>query len=178
MYVRSLKPDEKVDGRFVVKFKKPPEPYRRGVCFQLRLGGRDGEIMLKFWGPNDPAAVQAFYDRIAKDSVVHVSGVASLYRDSLEISVNSFDGIRVCLPGEYDPAEFVDEAENIPVMFDELASYIDSVNDAGLRTVLSAFFSDPSFVEVLSMGLLLCISIMRGGVGCWSIPFLLSGSVV
>jgi 3'-5' exoribonuclease len=152
MDIRTLKPDEKVDGKFVVKFKKPPEQYKRGVCFQLRLGGKDGEIMLKFWGPNDPAAVQAFYDLIKKDCVVQVLGMASLYRDNLEVSVNSFDGIRVCLPGEYDPKEFVEEAENIPGMFDELASYIDSVKDPDLQKILSAFFSDQAFLDTFKYG--------------------------
>jgi len=152
MDIRSLKPDEKVDGKFVVKFKKPPEQYRKGVCFQLRLGGKDGEIMLKFWGPNDAAAVQAYYDLIKKDCVVHVLGMVSVYRDNMEISVNAFEGIRVCLPGEYDPKEFVEEAENIPGMFDELASYIDSVKDPHLRKILSVYFSDLAFIEEFKYG--------------------------
>jgi len=147
MDIRNLKKDAPVDGLFVVKFKKPVQQYAKGWRFELRVGGSDGEVMLKFWGPNDEAAVQRLYDSIAKDDVIHVLGLASEYRDNLEIAVNSLEGLRVCAPSEYDSRDFVEEAENIPGMFDELASYIDSVRNPDLQRILSAFFSDPGFVE-------------------------------
>lgn len=152
MDIRDLKPEEKVDGKFVVKFKKPVQPYSKGFRFELRIGGSDGEVMLKFWGPVNESEVQRLYDSIKKDDVIHVKGVASEYKDNIEISVNSFDGIRVCAPGEYEAREFVEEADNIPGMFDELASYIDSVKNPDLRKVLSAFFSDPVFLEEFKYG--------------------------
>ncbi len=152
MDIRDLKPEEKVDGKFVVKFKKPVQPYAKGFRFELRVGGSDGEVMLKFWGSNNETEVQRLYDGIKKDDVIHVKGVASEYKGVIEISVNLFDGIRVCAPGEYDAKEFVEEADNIPGMFDELASYIDSVKNPGLRKVLSAFFSDPVFLEEFKYG--------------------------
>ena len=152
MDVRTLKADERVDGNFVVKFKKPVSPYSKGFRFELRLGARDGEVMLKFWGPNDEAVVQSLYDSIKKDDVVNVKGVVSEYKGNIEISVNSLDGIRVCAPSEYDGKEFIDAAENIPGMFDELASYIDSVKNPDLQKILSAFFSDEEFVKEFKYG--------------------------
>ena len=152
MDVRGLKADERVDGKFVVKFKKPVAPYSKGYRFELRVGGSDGEVMLKFWGPNDEALVQELYDSIKKDDVVNVKGVVSEYKGNIEIAVNSPDAIRVCGPDEYDSREFLEEAENIPGMFDEMASYIDSVKNPDLKKILSAFFSDTEFVEEFKYG--------------------------
>ena len=152
MDIRKLKAEEKVDGKFVVKFKKPVQPYAKGFRFELRVGGRDGEVMLKFWGSGSESEVQRLYDSIKKDDVIHVRGIASKYKENIEISVNSFDGIRVCAPDEYDAKEFIEEADNIPGMFDELTTYIDSVKNQDMRKVLSAFFSDPAFLEEFKYG--------------------------
>ena len=152
MDVRTLKAEERVDGIFVVKFKKPVATYAKGFRFELRLGTKDGEVMLKFWGPNDEAVVQTLYDSIKKDDVVKVKGVVSEYKGNIEIAVNSMEGIRVCSPDEYDGNEFIDTADNIPGMFDELAGFIDSVKDQDLRKILSSFFSDDAFVKEFKYG--------------------------
>lgn len=152
MEIRSLKADEKVAGRLVIKFKKPVQKYARGYRFELRVGAADGEVMLKFWGPNDEPAVQNLYDSLKKDDVVQVTGVASEYKDNVEISVNSLEGIRVCSPQEYGRDEFIGSAENIPGLFDELCSLIDSVKNPDLQKILSAFFSDEAFLREFKYG--------------------------
>ncbi|MBN2250732.1 MAG: HD domain-containing protein [Candidatus Altiarchaeota archaeon] len=147
MEVRSLKPDMAVGHRYVVKFKKPVQRYSKGYRFELRVGDATGEVMLKFWGPDDEEAVSRLYDAIEKDDVVLVKGTTSEYRDNVEISVNDFSGIRVCEPGEYDPEQFVEVAEDIPGMYGELMEYASQVEDAELRKVLDAFFKDDAFIK-------------------------------
>jgi 3'-5' exoribonuclease len=146
--LKNLKPNESVDGRFVVKFKKPVQPYAKGYRFELRIGDTSREVMLKYWGGKEEKAVKELYDSIKKDDVVFVKGVSAEYHNDIEISINETGQLRVCQPGEYDPKEFVPVTErDIGEMLKKIQAKIDSVKNQDLKKVLKAFFADKGFVD-------------------------------
>ncbi|MFH1788484.1 MAG: HD domain-containing protein [Candidatus Altiarchaeota archaeon] len=146
--IADLEVYDEVYGNYVVKFKKPVQKYVKGYKFELRIGDSSGEVMLKFWGPDDEAAVKKLYDSVSVDDVVHVRGEVAEYHDAKEVAVNDLDGIRVLSPVEYVKSDFVKESEKeIDEMYGQLSSFISSVKNHDLKKVLDVFFSDPEFVK-------------------------------
>jgi len=139
---------DEVSGNFAVKFKKPVQKYAKGYKFELRVGDSSGEMMLKFWGPDDEDAVKKLYESISADDVIQVRGQVTEYHDVKEIAVNELSGIRVLSPVEYVKSEFVRESEReIEGMYEELSRHVNSVQNPHLAKVLAAFFSDKDFVK-------------------------------
>ncbi|MFH1510307.1 MAG: HD domain-containing protein [Candidatus Woesearchaeota archaeon] len=146
--IRDLKKDDLVNDIFVVKFKKPIEPYRNGYKFELRLGDSSKEIMCKYWGPQEEAKVRLLYDLIKPDSVVQVQGRVNEWNNQLEVSCNESDIIRVLGADEYDIKDFVRQSEkDIEIMYKELLARIASVEDIEIRIVLEKLFLDKIFSE-------------------------------
>ncbi len=149
MLIKHMSPHEQVDGRFVVKFKKPIQEYSKGYMFQLRVGDTSGEIMLRYWGPDNKADVEKIYNSIQKDDIIHVVGETRMFNNRLVINVNPPEGrITVLKEGEYDLSEFIPESDKDPSeMYDELKRVIESVNNAHTKRLLESFVSDHKFVE-------------------------------
>lgn len=146
--IKNLKENEIVDDIFVVKFKKPVEQYKNGFKFELRLADSSGEIMFKFWGPNNEPLVQGIYDSIKDDDVVYIQGRVNQWNERLEISSNNDYEIHVVKEEEYDAKEFIRKSEkSIPQMLEQLNHYIDSIQDEEIKKLANYFFKNESFVN-------------------------------
>jgi len=146
--ISNLKPHEIIEGRYVVKFRKPVERYMKGYKFELRIGDSSGEIMLKYWGPNSEKNVKELFDSISPNDVIEIDGKTNEYNGRLELSLNENNKIKVLKPGEYDPTEFVGKTEkNIDEMFTELKQKIEGIEDPDLILILQSFFEDKEFTE-------------------------------
>lgn len=138
--------DAEFEDIFVVKFKKPVQPYSNGYRFELRIADSSGELMLKYWGGADVQKVTELYDSIKPDDAVLVKGRVVEYNNQLEISCN--DGnLKVLAQGDYDSADFVKKAENSDEMFLELMSIITTIENSEIKQILDAFFKDHEFVD-------------------------------
>jgi len=125
-YIKDLKEGKIINSTFVVKFKKPVEKYAKGYKFELRIGDKTGEAMLKFWGSTNEKEVQDLYDSIKKDSFVEVMGKGNLWNNAIEISVNNVSQVK--------PVEVTDYSDFLPVcpkdldkLEEELFSILDTV---------------------------------------------------
>lgn len=149
MELVNLKPNEQVEGNYVLKFKKPVQQYKNGYRFELRIGDSTKEVMLKYWGGPDEQKVQKLYDSVHKDDVIHIKGMSNTYNDNMEISVNKDGGeIRPCKKGEYDISDFVKTtSRDIEEMVKELGLKVKSVEDPEMKTILEAFFLDEEFMN-------------------------------
>ena len=144
--IKDLKKDELVNDIFVVKFKKPVEPYKKGYKFELRLGDSSKEIMYKYWGPAEEAKVKMLYDMIKQDDVVQVQGRVNEWNKQLEISANSDHMIKVLGKDEYDSRDFVRMTKKkVEEMHKELMHFVDSVCEKELKRLLEHFFKDEKF---------------------------------
>jgi len=147
-FIKDLKKDDIVSDIFVVKFKKPIEPYKNGYKFELRLGDSSKEIMYKYWGPPEEAKVKLLYGTISSDDVVLVQGRVNEWGNQLEISANENHIIRILSEDEYDIRDFVRETSKpIEIMFQDLLGYIDSIKNKELQKLLEYFFTDAHFVK-------------------------------
>ena len=88
MLIKNIVPYEAVDGKFVVRFKKPVQKYAKGYSFQLRLGDPSGEVMARYWGSDNKDEIERLYNSVKKDGVVYVAGESTLYNDNLVININ------------------------------------------------------------------------------------------
>lgn len=143
--INTLVDGDMVDDIFVVKFKKPVEPYKNGFRFELRIGDASKEIMAKYWGPNDQSLVQQLYESIQKDSVVHIIGRVQEWNEQLEISTKT---ITLVNHGSYDPAAFIRKStKNIEEMYKDLMQHITQVHDEHLKGLLLHFFGNADFAK-------------------------------
>ncbi|HDD46565.1 MAG TPA: HD domain-containing protein [Candidatus Aenigmarchaeota archaeon] len=148
MLIKNLKPYEDIEGKFVVKFKKPVTSYANGYAFQLRIGDSSGEIMLKYWGDNNEEEVRRLYDSIKKDDIIYIKGKTTVYGNKIEITVDKEGIIKVLKPEEYDLKEFIKVTEkDIESMFKEIKAYANSVKNEYLKKVLELFINDFDFVK-------------------------------
>jgi len=135
--IKDLKKDDLVNDVFVVKFKKPIEPYKNGYKFELRLGDSSREIMFKYWGPAEEQKVKLLYELIKPNSVVLVQG-----------RVNEWNNIQVLSQDEYDIRDFVRQTtRHTEEMFTELVKHIAAVKNPELKKLLEHFFHDKEFAS-------------------------------
>jgi 3'-5' exoribonuclease len=146
--IRDMKKEELIDDVFVVKFRKPIEPYKNGYKFELRLADSSKEIMYKYWGPSDEQKVRLLFETIRPDSVVQVQGRVNEWNNQLEISANEQSKVRVLKQGEYDIRDFVRETEKpVEDMYADLLANVASVKDPAIKGILDHFFCDPVFAD-------------------------------
>jgi 3'-5' exoribonuclease len=149
MLIKNLVPYETIDGKFVVKFKKPVTKYAKGYSFQLRVGDPSGEIMLRYWGPERKEEVEHLYNSIKRDSVVYVAGETTLYNSNLAININPPAGkLTVLQSHEYDKTDFIPESEkDTKEMYRELTEVADTIENQHIKEIVYAFIKDPVFSE-------------------------------
>lgn len=149
MLVKNLAPYETVDGKYVVKFKKPVQKYAKGYVFQLRIGDPSGEIMLRYWGPDSKDEVEKLYSSIKKDDVVYVLGETTIFNNRVAININPPSGkIKVLEAKEYEKSDFIPESErDTKEMYKELTKVADSIGNSHLKELVYSFVKDPAFSE-------------------------------
>jgi len=149
MLVKNLVPYESIDGKFVVKFKKPVQKYAKGYSFQLRIGDSSGEVMLRYWGPDNKDEVEKLYNSIKSDSVVYVTGETTMYNGKIAININPPGGkLAVLEPHEYGQMDFIAESEkDTKEMYSELNEIAGSIQNSHLKELVYSFIKDPAFSE-------------------------------
>jgi 3'-5' exoribonuclease len=147
--IKNLNAYEAIDGKFIVKFKKPVQKYAKGYSFQIRIGDPTGELMLKYWGPDNKEEVERLYNSIKKDSVIYVVGETTLYNGKLSINVNPPQGkLAILEMHEYDQSDFIPESEkDTREMYNELTQLADSMENMHLKELVYSFIKDPVFSE-------------------------------
>ena len=147
-FIRDIKSGDPVCSLFSVKEKRPPHKYAKGFVFELLLSDRSGEMILKYWGSNDQAAVTKVYESFKANDVVQVKGCASTFRDRVELAVNEDGGAIAAVPRALiDIGDFVERPKVDPEkLMTAINKLVKSVQDPQLRSVLGHFFQDEGFV--------------------------------
>ncbi|QLH74429.1 MAG: HD domain-containing protein [Methanomassiliicoccales archaeon] len=151
-YIADLVEGEQISNAFYVSFKRPVRKYANGYMFEVRVGDRTGEMMVKYFGPNNQEAVQVIHDSIRDNDVVLVTGHVKTnpYNNQLEIVADPHDkrGIKKIGPNDYELEWFVPRSEkDIEGMYAELMDFARSVEDSDLRRLLLYFFEDEVFAK-------------------------------
>lgn len=143
--ISELKEGDVIDDVFFVKFKKGMNPYAKGFSFELMLSDNSGRnIDYKYWGNNDEAKVKSLYASIKADSIVHVQGKISVYKDKLQFATNEPLIIEVLKEGQYNASDFVKSAKkDIEILYSKLLESIGSVENPKLKGLLLDIFKNP-----------------------------------
>jgi len=147
-FIKDLKPGDRVDSLFAVKFKKPVKNYVKGYMYEARVADKTGEITAKYWGDNDENSVQKLYDDFQKPDVIRVTGTANEYMGRLEIGISKTDRDILEKTDEYDVTDFVASSErDIDEMMNELTGTAESIKNAHLKTLLEKMLKDEKFID-------------------------------
>lgn len=142
--ISELKEGDIVDDIFFVKFKKGMTQYAKGFSFELTLSDNGGRnIDYKYWGGQEEAKVKSLYDSIKADSIVHVQGRVSVYKDKLQLATNEPFVIKVLEEGQYNAADFVKSAKkDVNILYSRLLEAIELVENPKIKELLNLVFKD------------------------------------
>ena len=140
-YIKDLKDGDRVFDIYLCKHKvsavtKNGKPYE-----SVTLQDKTGTIDAKVWEPNNPGIGD--YDTM---DYIEVYGDVTSFQGALQISVKR---IRVCAEGEYTPADYLPvSSKDINLMYKELTTLIQSIQNPCLKQLLEAFFvQDDAFIK-------------------------------
>jgi 3'-5' exoribonuclease len=136
-YISELEPNQIVNGTFLVqhkeiRHKKSGDPY-----LSLALADRTGDLDARMFD-NAAEAMNTF----ERDDFVRVKGLLQIFQNRPQLSVHK---IVPLAESEVDFADyFPASTRNRDEMFQELWSWIASVENPHLKALLEAIFADPS----------------------------------
>jgi len=140
-YIRDLKEGDRVFDIYLCKHKqaavtKNGKPYENVI-----LQDRSGTMEAKVWEPNNPGIDD--YDTL---DYIEVYGEVNSFQGALQVNVKR---IRRCREGEYNPSDYLPvSSKDIDVMYQELLSFVRSIENTYFRQLLEAFFvKDEAFVK-------------------------------
>lgn len=140
-YIQDLHEGDYVREVYLVKEKRTGEtrtgrPYET-VLLQDKTGTVDGKI----WDPNNPGIC----DFDANDFVC-ITAEVKVYNNALQLNISN---TRIADESEYTASDYMPSTDNdVDVMYQELITYIDSVKNSYLHTLLENFFKkDEAFIK-------------------------------
>ena len=140
-FINELLEGEQIKSVYLVKEKRTGETKTGKPYETVVLADKTGTVDGKIWDVNSPA----IYDYDPMDFIEIIADV-KVYNNSLQLNIRS---LRKAEEGTYIPSDYVATSKNdVDVMFDELISYINSVENNYLQALLKAFFvEDGAFVK-------------------------------
>lgn len=140
-YIKDYKDGDRVFDIYLCKHKisavtKNGKPYDTVV-----LQDKTGTIDAKVWDPNNAGIAE--FDSL---DYIEVYGDITSFQGALQVNVKR---IRKCQEGEYAPADYLPVSRfDREEMYQELRSYINSVENAYLKKLLQEFFvKDEAFIS-------------------------------
>lgn len=140
-YIKDYKDGDRVFDIYLCKHKisavtKNGKPYDTVV-----LQDKTGTIDAKVWDPNNAGIAE--FDSL---DYIEVYGDITSFQGALQVNVKR---IRKCQEGEYAPADYLPVSRfNREEMYQELLSYINSVENIYLKKLLQEFFvKDEAFIS-------------------------------
>jgi 3'-5' exoribonuclease len=150
-YIQDLREGDTINDMFAVKIKNALRSYRKGTMFDFIVVDKTGEMAVKYWGGDKKDRVKRLYDSFKTGDVVQIrSGSVEMYNDSLQVSVNETSGgVRRCGDDEYLRSDFIAalDEHQISSLFSQVKSIISEIENPQLKSLLTLFFEDPTFVH-------------------------------
>ncbi len=147
VFVADLSDGDQVRGLFAVRERRQVREYKFGTMFDLRVSDRTGRVDVYFFGGRDERSVQELFDSIHEGDVIEVTGSASLYKDSMRITVDP-DGGAIQRVESFSIDDFIAHSlKDVDRMMSRINQHIRSIADPDISRLLAAIFSDEAFVS-------------------------------
>jgi len=135
VFVCDLQANQVVTTTLLVKSKELRARKSGERYLSLILGDRSGELDAKMWDNVD--AVEATFDR---DDFIKVKGMVHVYRNRPQLTIHK---LRRCQDEEVNFADYFPKTtKDVEVMFEELLSVVDGIQDSYLRELLMNVLMD------------------------------------
>lgn len=135
IYVKDIQEGDKISETFLVKDKNLAYSQKGAPYLNLRLGDKTGVVEAKVW--DNAAQCDPLFK---KGDIIQIKARAVSYKNALQISIVD---LRRTLPEEIDLADYLPTArKDGDSMLQELAGYMDGINDPHLRALLRSIFQD------------------------------------
>jgi len=135
VYIKDIKPGEKVNDSFLVTEKNMAFSQRGAPYLNIRLKDRTGEVDGKIW----ESAIE--WDKVfKKGDVILAQGGAISFKNTIQITINS---LRKMEDSDVALAEYLPVAKgSIDEMFADIMAFIEQIQTPCLKKLLHAFFHD------------------------------------
>lgn len=150
--VRDLRDGDVVQGTFAVRRKDGIRDYRSraGRYFFFDVGDRTGDMVVKFWGGDDPDRTVEIYRSFGPGDVVFITGVVQedRFEDRLIISMSEASNVLRHSMSEVRSEDFLPSSRlDLHRLMERVLAAVSSVQEPHLRALLDSFFSDEPFVR-------------------------------
>lgn len=140
-FIRELAEGNSIQGVYLCKSKLSTETKNGKPYDSLILQDKTGTLDTKVWEPYSPGIGE-----YAAGDYIEVVGEVITFNGGRQAKLTR---IRKCQEGEYDPADYLPcTSKNIEEMYEQVISYIDSMQNEYLKKLLQSFFvEDESFIK-------------------------------
>ncbi len=146
LFIEDLEDENKeIDELYALRWKEAPSQYRRGYKFRMKVADVTGEIMATYWGDDDEASVRRAYEALQVGSIVRLVGMTGRWNGQLMININPRNGGTAEPAGDEhcDPKDFLPcTARDVGEMYSAMMEYVESIEDANIRSVLLTILND------------------------------------
>lgn len=140
-FIKELAEGNNIQGVYLCKSKLSTETKNGKPYDSLILQDKTGTLDTKVWEPYSPGIGE-----YAAGDYIEVVGEIITFNGAKQAKLTR---IRKCQEGEYDPADYLPCTEkNIGEMYEQVLSYIDSMQNEYLKKLLqSLFVEDENFIK-------------------------------
>ncbi len=132
VYITDLHEGDQVQGIYLCKSKKTCQKATGKNYYALTLQDKTATLDARIW--NLTSGISNFKDL----DYVFVKGKVVFFQNALQLHI---DQLRVAQEGEYLPEDYIPFSEQgIDTMYEELAGYINSMNNGPLKQLVSSFY--------------------------------------
>lgn len=140
-FIKELAEGNSIQGVYLCKNKLSTETKNGKPYDSLILQDKTGTLDTKVWEPYSPGIGE-----YAAGDYIEVVGEVITFNGGRQAKLTR---IRKCQEGEYDPADYLPcTSKNIDEMYEQVLSYINSMQNEYLKKLLQSFFvEDESFIK-------------------------------
>jgi 3'-5' exoribonuclease len=142
--IKDLKPDTKVKGVYLCKYKQLLKNKNGKDYYALKLQDFTGGVDAKIW------CMHAGIGPFALEEIVEVEGEIVLFQENLQLNVHK---IEKAAEGSYDLKQFIPYTpKDMEVLEKELFGFIDQVEDVFIKKLLENIFYDEEVYGLFMKG--------------------------
>lgn len=140
LWIEDIREDVQVRGRYLVKVKRLGTTRKGDPFLSITLADRTGEVEARMWD-----GVEAVSPLFGEGDVVDIAGIASSYRDQIQITLSVLEVAREA----WDPGLFLEAtSQDIPEMVGRLQGILGGMESVPLRKLVERFLSDRDFMSL------------------------------
>lgn len=134
-YISELREGETIIEHYYCKMKQSLKSAKTGKNYiSMKLQDKTGMADAKIWDMNN--AIQSFEE----GDFIKIEAVVTSFNNEIQLNIKK---LRRSMEGEYDPSDYVPSTDkDIDKLFNEFISYIDTIKNKYIKTLLQNIFMD------------------------------------